>query len=194
MSPKGALYRIMFERRIIMKTIVVTGLAILLLAVPSFAQKVNIDYDEEADFTVLQTYAWHEGTPIPNALMDQRVIAAVDYHLSMKGYEKVDNDPDFYVTYHAATKEEQTVHTDSFGYGGGGRRYRRYGGGMGTSTSRVYTSVKGTLTVDIWNAKAKLMMWRGIATDTLSDKPEKNEKKINKSAEKMFEKFPPEEK
>jgi hypothetical protein len=176
-----------------MKTTIAAVLMILLLAVPGFAQKVNIDYDEEADFTVLQTYAWHEGTPIPNQLMDQRVIAAVDYHLSMKGYTQVESNPDFYVTYHAATKEETTVHTDSFGYGGG-RRGRRYGGGMGTSTSRAYTSVKGTLTVDIWNAKEKLLMWRGISTDTLSDKPEKNEKKINKGAEKMFDKFPPDEK
>ena len=41
-----------------MKTIAVTAFAILLLAVPGFAQDVNIDYDEDADFTVLQTYAW----------------------------------------------------------------------------------------------------------------------------------------
>jgi hypothetical protein len=177
-----------------MKTILSTVLVILLLAVPGFAQKVNIDYDEDADFTVLHTYAWHEGTPIPNQLMHQRVIAAVDYHLSMKGYEMVETNPDFYVTYHGTTKEEQRVTTSSFGYGGGGRRYRRYGGGMGSSTSQVHTSVKGELIVDIWNAKDKLMMWRGIAENTLSDKPEKNEKKINKSAEKMFDKFPPEEK
>ncbi len=177
-----------------MKTILATGLMILLLAVPGFAQKVNIDYDEEADFTDLQTYAWREGTPIPNQLMHQRVIAAVDYHLSMKGYRQVEADPDFYVTYYGTTREEQRVTTSSVGYGGGGRRYRRYGGGMSSSTSQVHTSVKGELMVDIWNAKDKLMMWRGIAENTLSDKPEKNEKKINKSAEKMFDKFPPQEK
>jgi hypothetical protein len=28
-------------------------------------------------------------------------------------------------------------------------------------------------------------------TDTVSDKPEKNEKKINKGAEKLFKNFPP---
>jgi hypothetical protein len=174
-----------------MKTIFTAGLAILLLAVPGFAQKVNIDYDEAADFAALQTYAWREGTAIPNPLMHQRVVAAVEYHLSMMGYEKVDSNPDFYVTYHASTKEEQRITTSSFGYGGG-RRWRRYGGvGMGTSTSQVHTSLKGELLVDIWNAKEKALMWRGIASNTLSDKPEKNEKKINKSVEKMFDKFPP---
>lgn len=175
-----------------MRTLMTTVMAILLLAVPCFAQKVTVDYDDQADFTKISTYAWQVGTPIPNQLMDQRVIAAVDYHLSMKGYQKVESNPDVYVTYHAATKEEQTVTTSSFGYGGG-RGMRRYGGGMGSSTSRVHTYVKGTLVVDIWNAKEKTLMWRGTSTDTLSDKPEKNEKKINKGAEKMFKDFPPEE-
>jgi hypothetical protein len=37
-------------------------------------------------------------------------------------------------------------------------------------------------------------MFRGVATDTLSDKPEKNEEKLNKSVEKIFKSFPPEAK
>ena len=168
-------------------------LAVSLVAVPSFAQKTTIDYDEGADFTKLSTYAWQVGTPIPNQLMDQRVIAAVDYHLSMLGYVKTDGTPDVYVTYHAATQEQQSVSTTGYGYGGGGRRYRRYGGGMSSSTSRVHTYTKGTLVVDIWDAAEKSLMWRGTSTDTLSDKPEKNEKKINKSMEKLFKDFPPEE-
>ena len=46
----------------------------------------------------------------------------------------------------------------------------------------------------IWSAAEKSLMWRGTSTDTLSDKPEKNEKKINKGMEKLFKDFPPEEK
>ena len=49
--------------------------------------------------------------------------------------------------------------------------------------------MKGTLIVDVWNAAEKSLMWRGTSTDTLSDKPEKNEKKINKGMKKMFEEF-----
>jgi len=165
-------------------------LAVLLSTVPGLAQDVTVDYDDKADFTKMSTYAWHVGTPISNQLMDQRVIAAVDYHLSMLGYIKTDGTPDVYVTYHATTEEQQRIVTSGFGYGGG-RGWRRYGGGMGSSTSRVYTYVKGTLVVDIWNAAEKSLMWRGTSTDTLSDKPEKNEKKINKGMEKLFKDFPP---
>ena len=50
-------------------------------------------------------------------------------------------------------------------------------------------NTKGTLVVDIWDAKTKDMVFRGTTTDTISDKPEKNEKKINKGMKKMFEEF-----
>lgn len=119
--------------------------------------------------------------------MDQRVIAAVEYHLSMKGYRQVDSDPDMFLTYHASAAEETTLTTTSMGYGyGRGWRGGGFGGG-GTSTTHAYKYVKGTLVVDMWDAKAKQLLWRGSATQTLSDKPEKNEKKINKAMEKLFQ-------
>jgi len=146
-------------------------LAIILMAVvPCFAQKVNVDSAEDADFSKFQTYQYQNWTPVPSQLMDQRVIAAIEYHLAMSGYEKVDSNPDLVVTYHASARTGQTVTTDHFGTGYG--RYR--GTGMGSSTSRVHTYTKGTLVVDIWDAKEKSLLWRGTATDTISDKPEKN--------------------
>jgi uncharacterized protein DUF4136 len=47
------------------------------------------------------------------------------------------------------------------------------------------------LVIDLFDAKTKQAIFRGVATDTLSDKPEKNEDKLNKSVEKMFKKCPP---
>jgi hypothetical protein len=158
--------------------------------VPCFAQKVNVDFAEDADFSKFRTYQYQNGTLVPSQLMDQRVIAAIDYHLAMKSYEQVHANPDLAVTYHAAARRGQTITTDHFGTGYG----RYWGSGIGTSTSRVHNYTKGALVVDIWDAKEKSLLWRGTATDTVSDKPEKNEKKINKSFEKMFKKFPPEQK
>ncbi len=40
-------------------------------------------------------------------------------------------------------------------------------------------------------AKDKKILWRGTITNTIANKPEKNEKKINKGTEKLFKKFPP---
>jgi hypothetical protein len=45
--------------------------------------------------------------------------------------------------------------------------------------------------VDLVDAKAHNLVWRGTACDTVGDNPEKNTKKIEKAAEKMFKKYPP---
>ena len=63
--------------------------------------------------------------------------------------------------------------------------------GMGNSTTRVITSEKGTIVIDMYDAKSKQMLFRGKATDTLSSKPKKNAEKINKAVTKVFKKYPP---
>ncbi|HWF46702.1 MAG TPA: DUF4136 domain-containing protein, partial [Bryobacteraceae bacterium] len=52
----------------------------------------------------------------------------------------------------------------------------------------------GTLVVDLFDASNKQLIWRGSASDTLSDKSEKNIKNLDKGVQKMFDHFPPGEK
>jgi hypothetical protein len=73
----------------------------------------------------------------------------------------------------------------------GGYGYHGWGGGMGTATTTAYEYVVGTLVVDIFDAKSKELMFRGTASDEVSDKPEKNAKKVTKALDKMFKEFPP---
>jgi Domain of unknown function (DUF4136) len=160
-----------------------------LLSVVILAANVTVDYDKKASFSNLKTYSWKKGTPASNPLMDQRVIESVDKQLLMKGFLKVDaaNNPGLAVAYHAAVEVETQLNTTEVGWSGWGY----YGGG--TSTTQVEKIPVGTLIVDIGDAKNKKLLWRGKATDTVNDKPEKVEKKINESVEKMFKKFPPPE-
>ncbi len=65
------------------------------------------------------------------------------------------------------------------------------GMGMGTATTTVNKFNVGTLVVDIWDAEAHRLVWRGTASDTLSIDPQKNTKKIDQAAKKLFEKYPP---
>jgi len=150
----------------------------------SLAVSVNIDYDKNADFSGIKTYSWEPGTPAPNPLSDQRIINAVDYHLSMKGYELVEADPDVYVSYHAAAEKDIRVYE----WGHRGPRW-----GYASRDIDVETVLIGTLIVDI-SSKDDKLLWRGIGRDTVSESPQRNEKKINKAVEKMFKKFPPEKK
>ena len=60
---------------------------------------------------------------------------------------------------------------------------------MATTFPESYTV--GTLIVDLFDTRTKQVVWRGTATETLPDKPEKTAEKLNKAVEKMFNKFPP---
>ena len=84
----------------------------------------------------------------------------------------------------------------TYGSGGGpgwgwGPRYGYGWGSTGISTTTSSTIPVGTLVIDLMDPEQKQLVFRGIATDTLSDKPEKNTEKIQKAVTKVFEKYPP---
>jgi hypothetical protein len=108
-----------------------------------------------------------------------------------KGRTKTDAEKaDAVVVLHGATEKEKTLNTFySGGYGGYG--WRGWGGGMGSATTTTSEYLVGTLVADIFAAKTKALVFRGTATDELSDKPEKNAKKLAKVTDKMFKDFPP---
>jgi hypothetical protein len=43
----------------------------------------------------------------------------------------------------------------------------------------------------LFDTKTKTLVWRGSASDTLSNKSEKNIDNLDKGVEKMFKQFPP---
>ena len=174
-----------------------TILVLLLLAVgQSFAQKVNVDFDKDVDFSKYKTYAFTEGTPTPVTLTNQRIEKAIDAQLAAKGLTRVESNADLMVVFHCAVTERTQFSTrslDGWGWGPGwgwGRGWRRWGGG-GTEITEVEQIPVGTLIVDIGDSSTKRYIWRGTATKTISSKPDKNEKAIGAAMKKMFEKFPP---
>jgi len=166
------------------------NIIIVLAICATMAAKVTVDWDHSANFSQFKTYAWGKGTPAKNPLMDQRIVAAVDKELAAKGFQKVDNpaNADLVVLYHAAVGAQTQLNTMDMGPGWGWN----WGGGMSTTT--VEQIPTGQLSVDIGDAKTKKLLWLGSASETLSDKPEKNTEKIDKVVGEMFKKFPPPEK
>ena len=49
----------------------------------------------------------------------------------------------------------------------------------------------GTLVVDLFDPKTKQLIWRGSASDALSNKSDKNIRNLDKGVQKMFDHFPP---
>jgi hypothetical protein len=181
-------------------SVILGALAILLLVSSGAkAQKVNVDFDRDADFSKYNTFtlATNQSEPPRDPLMAQRAFKGVSYHLTLKGLREVEESPDVVVVLYGIREQEQQVNITSTGYAyGPGWGWGRWGGGWGggTATATTTTYNIGTLVVDMYDTKTKQIVWRGVGTDTLSDKPEKNEKKLNKALEKMFKKYPPEKK
>jgi hypothetical protein len=175
---------------------------VFLLPALSFAQKVQVDYAHGEDFSKYKTYTWVKEPDVesPNQLVEQRIISSVDETLAKKGLKRVDSGGDLDVAYQTSVTKKTQLTTMSSGMGGGwgpGPRWGRgWGGGMGSgiSTTTSSTIPVGTLVIDMLDPSAKQLVFRGIATDTLSSKPEANTKKMAKAVDKIFEKYPPKEK
>jgi hypothetical protein len=171
-----------------MKTLIL----IALLAVTVNAQKVKVSSDPAIDFAKYKTYAWDQGT-LANPLIKQFIVTAVDRELSAKGLQKVDSNSDLILTTLTATNSDLTMTNPSWA-----PQLNSIATGI-PSSSQAWAVTKGTLVIDMSDARTKNGVWRGIASHTLENGPTGNpvkdakqvEKPINKAVQKMFKKFPP---
>lgn len=163
-----------------------------LLTSASFAQQVKTDYDRSADFNQYKTFSW-ENVHTQNPLWVDRIKSAVDSALAAKGWTLVDSGGSVSIMAMEMNQTHQTLNTyyDSFG---GGWRWGGWGDSFGDSTTSESTYKVGTLVVDLFDSKTKTLIWRGSASDTLSDQSDKNIKHLDKAVDKLFEHFPPSEK
>lgn len=167
---------------------VLFGMIILLAGYVS-AGDVSVDYDHSFDFNTLKTFSVKIGTAWGNPISEKRVIEEFTAALTKKGWTQAEEaNADAMVILHGASQQKKDLNTFYSGYGG----FRW--SGMGTATTTVSEYTVGTLVCDIFDAKSKSLVFRGIAQGEVSDKPEKNVKKLQKASEKMFKDFPPTEK
>ena len=182
-----------------MKARLAIAVVISAITVGCSGMKVNHDWDQQADFSKYQTYAWHDSdTNVQDTdpLAHERFLSAIDSQLAAKGFQKVGSNPDVFVTYHAEESQQMSLDTTYMGGGWGYGPGWGWGGGMGgmgSSTTTVRKYNVGTVALDMWDASQKRLVWRGTISDTVSDNPSKNADKIIKAADKLFKNYPPAE-
>ena len=173
---------------------------ILLGAGFAVGQDVRYNFDKNTDFSQFKTYKWviiKDARPV-NDITDKQIIAAVDAELATKGLTKVGEDTaNLYIGYQAAVGQEKqfTSYSSDWGYGGGWYRGGWYGGmgGMSTTSGQTSTIYVGQLALDMYDSANKDLVWRGVASKTLSPKakPDKQEKNLNKAVAKLLKNYPP---
>lgn len=148
----------------------------------------NFDYDIEADFTSLSTYAWIEGDGAEGLsdLDKKRAKAAVDDGLKAAGFAEATSNPDFQVAVHFATEEKQRIREYGTAYG-----YRSIG--LSARSFDVDEYQVGSFMLDFVDPEAKQVIWRGIAKGTVRENPtpEERNERIREAVAALLEKFPP---
>ena len=139
------------------------------------------------DFSKYHTYKWIavEGGGHPTQIVDVGIKQSVDSQLASKGLTKTDDDnADLYVGYQIAVDQDKQWK----GYGtGGGPRWSAMPAAT-TSTIGV-----GTLVLDVYDPKAKQLVWTGTATKALdpTSNQEQNMQSLDKTLEKLLKNYPP---
>ena len=170
---------------VLRRFLLMTALLTTFVSLPATAQKVETDYDHSVNFSQFHTYSWgHVHSSDPFA--EQRIREDVDHILQAHGWQKLDSGGDVTVTAIAVRRNRTEYETF---YNGLGPGWRWHGWG-GISTTTIETVPVGTLVIDIYQTGSHHLVWRGMAHNTLSDNPDKNAKKLEKTVNKMFEKFP----
>jgi len=159
------------------------SIVLFLATILAFGQKVTTDWNHTTNFYKYKTFMWIQEPETRDPLMKQRVIDVINAQLSAKGLQLVTGGADLGVAANVATQAKNSLNTFYDGTG--------WGWGMGTATTTVDTYEAGTLIVDLFDAKTRKVVWRGAATTTVPDSPEKATKKLDKTVQKMFKKYPP---
>jgi hypothetical protein len=150
------------------------------------AQDVRTNAMPGVNFAKYHSYKWVaiEGGAHPNQIVDTQIKNSIDSQLATKGMTKTDGDSaDLNIGYQVAVDQEKQW--NAYGMGG------RFGGGMGTATQSTISN--GTLVLDMYDPTSKQLVWTGRAMKTLnpSDKPEKNQKNLDKAMQKLLKNYPP---
>lgn len=175
--------------------ILVAVFACCVLAVAAYTwAKVVSDHDPTVDFAGYSTFGWIDRDDAIEAQLPEhlrmRLRRVTEEVLGEKGFLPAPAPPqtDFQLTYHFGATDELEVYHVSYspyrpwGYG--------YWGGYNYGYSGLRKYKKGTLVLDIVDARTHKLVWVGyIEKEVQSTNP--SGKRITKSVTKLLKTFPP---
>lgn len=167
-----------------------------LAASPAYAQKPQIQWDKQYDFSKVKTFMWQPPSAPSledeNPFMHKFIESTIETELQNVGFAETTENPDVYVTYHGSVNTEVSYRSSSFGFSVGSYGMGPWGGMSGVAAGPTHTTTrevetkKGTLVVDIVDAKEKQLVWRGTSSGILiSDSQEKTEKAVGNAIKDM---------
>lgn len=155
---------------------------------------VTTDYDPSTSFSQYHSYTLAPSSekiplsPTSEIALQQTLSAA----LFKRGISEKAENADLHVIRHVSSQEKLAVfQSNNMGYAGMRYGYGRYGMWAGAPYNDIDVSqyTEGTLILDFVDAKTQKLVFRGVATGTVSD-PETNAKRIREAVEEIVQQFP----
>jgi len=160
---------------------------VALAAGTAFAQKIDIEFDDAADFSHYKTFRIGEGqlkskSPALNSDLTRRKIdGEIRKRLIEKGLTETSGQADLNVQFRLGSARRNEV--DAFPAG-------RYG----LRTRRVVTQyTEGTLIIDLRDTSRRELVWRAVAVEDKGD-PSKIADRLDDMVRKSIDKYPPKKK
>jgi len=177
------------------KVCILSTLVLLIIANAALAQDVRYNFVQGTNFGAYKTYKWVaiKGAEEVDTMLDGQIKSAFNAQLVAKGLTPTEGTPDLFVGYQLAIKQEKAFNSYSSGTPGFYGRGWYGAGGMTTTTGSTSTILVGQIALDIYDAKAEKIIWRGLASKTVDQKakPDKQQKNLAKAAEKLLKNYPP---
>ncbi len=164
-------------------------LAVVAVALASpvvWAQKINVEFDQSANFSKYKTFAIRGGqlnakNPALNSELNRkRIENDIQQALAAKGLTQTLGKADLNVRYHLGSAHKAEV-----------ERYPAGWRGLHTRTVRVPYQ-EGTLVINLRDVTAKSLVWRAVATEDKSSADQIADK-LDDMVRKSFDKYPPKE-
>jgi Domain of unknown function (DUF4136) len=154
--------------------------------------RVFSDYDKDVNITAFKTYAWLDAKAIEgkginpiyyNELNDKRIKTAINTEMTARGYRLLDNNAELELHYHIVVEDKTTVTNEPWSYNFSPYWINR--------RVNVYQYREGTLIVDMMDKKTNMLVWRGWATDVITQSAAKDpQTAITKAVQAIYKKYP----
>lgn len=177
-----------------------SGLLLTALLLVACSTTVNVDYDQDYNFTALKTFALQEEPEkieddprLSTPMMQQRLVRAIRAGLQQAGLREV-QPADVRVSYRVDIRQE--IESDGSGVSVGAGTFSRrvgIGFGYGFPVSELESYDRMVLTIDLHSSETDRLLWRGSDSRRLyaGSTPKSSTRLVNELVEAILEKFPP---
>jgi hypothetical protein len=168
----------------------------------ALAGDVHTDYDHTINFSQYKTYSWGK-VQTTDPFYVARIEQAVDEQMQARGWQVLPTGGSvtIFATDNVHNEQEvQTMYDNLAGGWGWGWGWGGWGWccgwpvgpsiGIGTSTTATVDQPVASLVIDVFDGNTKKLLWRGLSTEDLSTKADKNTKMVDGDIHHMFKDFP----